>query len=125
MPTVHEVFGSRSDSNPLAYVVRPVQKQFVDALANPRFEAVVTHGTSKQGKSSLRRSVLPNEKCTFASASLDVNREGLYREVLHQAGVTGRRKRDLERKREVSGGISLNPLKWLGIGWPLDVKLDT
>jgi len=84
MPSVHEVFGSRSDSNPLAYVVRPVQKQFVDALENPRFEAIVIHGTSKQGKSSLRGACCRTRNATFASASLDVNREGLYREVLHR-----------------------------------------
>jgi hypothetical protein len=121
MPTTQEVFGSRTASNPLAYVVRGVEQQFNEALLNERFAAITIYGTSKQGKSSLRRNVLSDEACSLIRATLDVGREGLFRELLNQVGADGGTTRGVGNKDEHRGGLSLNPLKWLGVdlsaGW--------
>jgi hypothetical protein len=115
MPATREVFGSRTASNPLSYVVRNIEQQFKDALANERFAAIVIYGTSKQGKSSLRRSVLPDGACTIVRATLGVSREGLFREILNQAGAAGRTTRGVDKRTERNKGFSFNPLKWFGI----------
>jgi hypothetical protein len=114
MTTLAQVFGSRSSSNPLSYVVRDVEHQFRQALADDRFEAIVIYGTSRQGKSSLRRSVLPNEECTFVSAAIQMNREGLYKEILNQTGAEGKKKHEVATTNERTLSLRLNPLKWLG-----------
>jgi len=125
MPTVNDVFGTRGRGNPLAYVVRDVERQFKEALTNPVYEAVVLYGTSKQGKSSLRRSVLPNESCTFVTATNRMTREGLYREILNSAGARGKQTRETQKKTEAAGKLAFNPFKWLfGIKTPIDASVE-
>jgi hypothetical protein len=87
MSKTRDVFGSRTASNPLAYVVRGVERQFKDALSNERFAAIVIYGTSKQGKSSLRRS------------------------------ATGRTTPDTEEKVERRGGFSFNLTEMVWDRW--------
>jgi hypothetical protein len=123
MHTTSEVFGSRTASNPLAYVVRGIEQQFKDALSNERFAAIVIYGTSKQGKSSLRRSVLPDDKCTLIRATLAVSREGLFRELLNQAGAFGTTTRGVEEHVERRAGFSFNPLKWIGVEGIGDINI--
>lgn len=109
-PKVTDVFGIRPGTNPLSYVVRPVELAFRAALANPMYEALVIYGTSKQGKSSLRRHVLPDGRCTYVRPSLGIRREALYREILNQAGVAAGREEESEDTGERSWGFGFGSL---------------
>ncbi|MGH8604988.1 MAG: hypothetical protein ACREXR_20045, partial [Gammaproteobacteria bacterium] len=109
-----EVFGQNAQGNPLSYVTRNVEILFRQALENPGVEAIVVFGTSKQGKSSLRRSALPDDKCTFFPAASSITRAGLYKDVLDQAGAIGRVAREREVSKSCTWKTMLQPWLWFG-----------
>jgi hypothetical protein len=84
-PRVSEVFGLDRSANPLSYVERDIDDDFKAALQSGQFSVIVIFGTSKQGKSSLRRHVLPDQFCTFVSATAGMTQEKLYRSILNRA----------------------------------------
>jgi hypothetical protein len=94
---------------PISYVERKIDERFKSALTENEHSVIMVYGTSKQGKSSLRRHVLPSEFCTFVPAALNVTTEGLYREILNQAHVVGPIKTNVEWKAtaQASGGLDL------------------
>jgi hypothetical protein len=59
---VREVFGVNRQKNTLSYIERAIDGKFKDALQDGQYSAIVIYGTSKQGKSSLRRHVLPETR---------------------------------------------------------------
>jgi hypothetical protein len=84
---VAEVFGLDRGKNPLSYVVRQVEKDFLEALEEGTNVALVVHGTSKQGKSSLLRHALSDRPHISLDGNSGVPPEALYREMLNQCGV--------------------------------------
>lgn len=61
MTDARDVFGVNTRKNVLSYVERGVDQDFKDALSTDEYAVVVVYGTSKQGKSSLCRHILPRE----------------------------------------------------------------
>lgn len=85
MPKTNEVFGIRVEPV-LSYVDRPsVDDRFKAALAADHH--IVVYGSSKQGKTSLRQKLLPEEKCIVVRCSPKSTTESMYSSVLRQAGV--------------------------------------
>jgi hypothetical protein len=86
---LREVFGVNRQKNTLSYIERAVDHNFKKALQDGQYSVVVIYGTSKQGKSSLRRHVLPEPFCTFVPATHGMTQEMLYRNILNQAQAAG------------------------------------
>lgn len=110
---VGRVFGVDRHANPLSYVERSIDKEFKGALQDGQYSAIVIYGTSKQGKSSLRRNVLPEPFCTFVSATAGMTQEKLYRNILNQAKAAG--PLQFTKAGSVTGGgeIELKLPAWL------------
>ena len=108
-----QVFGGSSYANPLSYIVRDVERNFCRALKDDKYEVLVIYGTSKQGKSSLRRNVLPNDSCTFVTASQEVTREAIYREALNGVGASAKTTRESTSSVEKKFSIEINAPSWL------------
>src|SRR5712675_300396 len=83
-----DVFGLNERRNVLSHVRRDVEKNFAEALKDEANNAIVIYGTSKQGKTSLRRSLLPDASCIMLSCARETKLEAVYREALSQAGAT-------------------------------------
>lgn len=79
-----EVFGLRRDV-PLNYVARPeVDERFVLELASEKH--VVIYGSSKQGKTCLRKECLQEEDCITVQCSNTWNLRALHTGILKEAG---------------------------------------
>jgi hypothetical protein len=85
---LEDVFGLNERRNVLSYVTRDVEREFAKALKNEANNAIVIYGTSKQGKTSLRRSLLPDTSCITLSCTRETGLEAVYREALSQAGAS-------------------------------------
>jgi hypothetical protein len=111
-----DVFGLAAKKNPLSYVRRDVENDFEKILREDERICVVIYGTSKQGKTSLRRSVLPDERCITLSCSRHISVEAIYREALAQSGAEVNGIDVVEY--EVRGGIdsSKGLLSAIGLG---------
>ena len=108
-----DVFGRSSRSNPLSYIVRSVERDFREALGDEKYEVLVIYGTSKQGKSSLRRNVLPNGSCTFVSAGQNMSREALYRDALSEVGANIKTTHEHASTTETKFSIDVSGPPWL------------
>lgn len=85
MPKIEEVFGIRVEPV-LSYVTRSaVDEKFKTALDTDHH--VVVYGTSKQGKTSLRQKLLPENKCVIVRCSPKMTTESIYNAILRQADV--------------------------------------
>lgn len=111
---VESVFGRRSGANPLSYILRPVENSLRTALAESQYEAIVVYGSSKSGKSSLLRSVLPADRCTFVQATDSLDRTSLYNSILNRAGAIDTLVSLDETTDNVTRGFSLSPANWFG-----------
>ncbi|HEY7647165.1 MAG TPA: hypothetical protein VH858_19135 [Hyphomicrobiales bacterium] len=100
---LEDVFGLDRSRNPLSYVVRDIETNFVKALSNRKYIALVLHGASKQGKTSLLRHALNNSEIISLEGSVGDTTESLYREILAQCGVTQQTETN---KTSAAGGIS-------------------
>lgn len=77
MTLLSQVYGMNNTRNLLSYVERDIDLRFRDALANEGKSVIVIYGASKQGKSWLRRNILPMDYCVFVPASDGMTMEGL------------------------------------------------
>jgi hypothetical protein len=105
-------------------VKRDIEAQFQDALNNHGLAVIAIYGTSKQGKSSLRRSVLPADSCTFVQLTGSDTREGLFKEILNQAGAVGRSRQNVGGKVVHRFRFSLNPLTFFGLLGESNLSVD-
>lgn len=124
MTNVVEVFGINNTTNPLSYIERQIDQKFKDALLANEHSVIMIYGTSKQGKSSLRRNVLPDAFCTFVPASSGMTTSGLYREVLNQARVAGPITSEVEWKAAGEGNAELGVPAWLANLIKLSAKMQ-
>jgi len=103
-----DVFGLNEMENTLSYVKRPqLEAEFHDALRDKGAPVIVIYGSSKQGKSSLRRSVLSDDKCTMVSGANGMTPEGLYREVLNKANAHGKSETEHRSKAELEAMLEM------------------
>ncbi len=80
-----EVFGV-ARAIPLTYISRSyVDEKFINALS--RDKHIVLHGSSKQGKSCLRRQCLKGDGHVVVQCGNDMTREQIYELLLKQAGA--------------------------------------
>lgn len=124
MTNVVEVFGINNTANPLSYIERDIDQKFKDALLANEHSVIMIYGTSKQGKSSLRRHVLPDAFCTFVPAASGMTTSGLYREVLNQARVAGPIMTEVEWKASGEGSADLGVPAWLANLVKLSAKMQ-
>ncbi len=113
MTDARDVFGINTRKNVLSYVERQVDQDFKDALSTDEYAVVVVYGTSKQGKSSLCRHILPRPFCTFVAGASDTSFETLNREILAANGVSekGASTDETVRSWQASGEIAVP--EWL------------
>ena len=85
MPATNEVFGIRVEPV-LSYVTRAeVDDRFNAALGTDHH--IVVYGSSKQGKTSLRQKLLPDNKCITVRCAPKMSTQSLYSSILRQTGV--------------------------------------
>jgi hypothetical protein len=85
MPELHEVFGISTSIPKYTYVNRAgLDERFSYLLGSDRH--IVIYGPSKQGKTILRKKVLPEERCVVVPCRPDWTVENLYQEMLRQLG---------------------------------------
>jgi hypothetical protein len=85
MPTTNEVFGIRVEPV-LSYVTRDdVDDRFTTALATDHH--IVVYGSSKQGKTSLRQKLLPDNRCITVRCAPNMTTGSLYSSILRQTDV--------------------------------------
>lgn len=123
MTDARDVFGVNTRKNVLSYVERGVDQDFKDALSTDEYAVVVVYGTSKQGKSSLCRHILPREFCTFVAGASDTTFEALNREVLAANGVSEKADASEEQEKswQTSGEIAVP--EWLSTLISLPAKV--
>ena len=86
MPELHEVFGISTSIPVYTYVDRAgLDERFAYLLGTDRH--IVIYGPSKQGKTILRKKVLPEERCIVVPCRPDWTVENVYQEVLRQLGA--------------------------------------
>jgi hypothetical protein len=86
MPHLVDVFGITTSVPTYTYVDRAgLDGQFEHLLRSDRH--VVIYGASKQGKTSLRRKLLPERDCIVVPCKPEHKLEDLYREIRRQLGV--------------------------------------
>lgn len=113
---LEDVFGLNERRNVLSYVKRDVEREFEEALRSEANNAIVIYGTSKQGKTSLRRSLLPDTACITLSCTRETKLEAVYREALSQAGASIRDGNVVEYQVEIGAEIGGGLLSTLGLG---------
>ncbi|WP_374975027.1 hypothetical protein ACEYYH_14360 [Microbacterium trichothecenolyticum] len=123
--SVHDVFGV-SRGIPANYVRREeVDAVFLDALAQNKH--VVVHGSSKQGKTSLRKQILPDPERILVICRRGWNLGDLHTAILKAAGyvVEGTTTRTtgggFKIRAEVKAGIKLPLVGELGGGGGTDM----
>jgi hypothetical protein len=85
MPKLNEVFGIGTSVPTYTYVNRSgLDEKFRYLLSTDRH--IVIHGSSKQGKTILRKKNLPFEDSIIVQCSTSTTRSGLYKEILGQVG---------------------------------------
>ncbi|MDA8021283.1 MAG: hypothetical protein MPN21_27935, partial [Thermoanaerobaculia bacterium] len=108
-----DVFGL-SRKLPKTYTMRDgVDDLFVESLGSDKH--VVVHGSSKQGKTCLRKQHLSDDECIVVQCTRDVSKPKLYEAILKSAGVSlevGSVKRESRVSKvsgdgEVDGGVPL------------------
>jgi hypothetical protein len=109
-----EVYGISRKGVPRTYVTRPdVDDRFIDEIT--RDQHIVIYGSSKQGKSSLLRTVLNEDDYVAIQCAIDWDKEAVYRVLLKEIGIavvqtetdhkSGTRELSAEVKAE--GGVPL------------------
>jgi hypothetical protein len=102
-PELHEVFGISTSIPQYTYVDRlGLDERFSYLLRTDRH--IVIYGPSKQGKTILRKKVLPEDRCVVVPCRPDWTVENIYSEVLRQLGAT----LDVTEKSTMLTGGSLN-----------------
>jgi acetylglutamate kinase len=85
MPKLVEVYGN-SRGIPLTYEARvSVDERFVNDLT--REKHIILHGGSKQGKTTLRKSILKEEECVIVQCTRDTTRSSIYEMILKKAEI--------------------------------------
>src|SRR5262245_25170249 len=115
MVALTEVFGLNRSKNPLSYVIRDIERDFISALDDPAYVALIVHGMSKQGKSSLLRSVLPERAHVMLEGNRSTPAESLYREMLNQCNVMLETGTGTKGNGEIEAGLRWFKVK-LGLG---------
>lgn len=117
MPRTEEVFGIRAEPV-LSYLVRAdVDERFRAALATD--DHIVVYGSSKQGKTSLRQKLLPDNKCVIVRCGPKMTTQSIYSSVLRQTGV---KIQTIETKESTIGGKVATKvgfkamIPWIGSG---------
>jgi hypothetical protein len=113
---LEDVFGLNESRNVLSYVERDVEREFAEALRSEANNAIVIYGTSKQGKTSLRRSQLPDSSCIILSCTRDTGLEAVYREALSQAGARIKDGNVVEYEGELQLEVGGGLLAAIGMG---------
>ncbi|MCP1996320.1 hypothetical protein [Flavobacterium sp. HSC-61S13] len=108
-----DVFGIQRDL-PLNYIVREVDSIFKDAL--DRKHHVVIFGSSKQGKTSLRKKNLNPEEYIVVHCDNKMDLYNLNVNILKQAGFTVQ----VSETKSISGKAKVK----VGFGWNLFAKAD-
>jgi hypothetical protein len=109
--SVYEVFGVSRDVPPNYAVREKVDAAFVDALTQNKH--IVIHGSSKQGKTSLRKYTLADEDYVIVTCSNKWSLRDLHTAILKAAGyvVEGTTTRttggDYKIRAEIRGGLKL------------------
>lgn len=86
MPQLKEVFGISSSVPTYTYVDRQgLDGRFAYLLDTDRH--IVIYGSSKQGKTSLRRKQLPEDQCVVVPCRPDFTIESIYDEIRRQLGA--------------------------------------
>src|SRR4051812_39967971 len=99
MPLLEEVFGIRTKPV-LSYTPRDqVDGRFRNALDSDHH--IIIYGSSKQGKTALRQTHLPDAQCVIIRCSPKSSVEAIYTSLVRQAGV---RITSFESQKELSGG---------------------
>ena len=87
MVKLSRVFGITSSIPEYTYINRSrLDERFKYLLDTEKH--IVIHGTSKQGKTVLRKKNLPEEKCIIVRCRYDFKLESLYEDILRQLNVT-------------------------------------
>jgi len=85
MPKTNEVFGIRVEPV-LSYVARDiVDGTFKQAIGSDHH--VVVYGSSKQGKTSLRQTYVPDKNCAIIRCAPNMQPKNVYNSLLRQTGV--------------------------------------
>jgi hypothetical protein len=113
---LEDVFGLNERRNVLSHVTRDVQKEFAAALKDEANNAIVIYGTSKQGKTSLRRSLLPDSSSIILSCTRETKLEAVYREALSQAGARIHDGNIVEYEQGIEAEVGGGLLTTFGIG---------
>jgi hypothetical protein len=86
VPSLKEVFGISSSVPTYTYVDRQgLDGRFAYLLETDRH--IVIYGSSKQGKTSLRRKQLPESECVVVPCRPDFTIESIYGEIRRQLGI--------------------------------------
>ncbi|RYZ78798.1 MAG: hypothetical protein EOP06_28410, partial [Proteobacteria bacterium] len=106
----------------LSYVTRTdVDDRFTAALATDHH--IVVYGSSKQGKTSLRQKLLPDNRCITVRCAPKMTTESLYSSILRQAGV---RIQTVETKETSIGGKITTKVGFKAcIPWLSEAKVET
>jgi hypothetical protein len=102
-----DVFGLNRFANPLSYVVRPVEESFKVCLIDNSVVVVVVYGMSKQGKTSLLRHALPDDRRIFAHCNRNDTLQSIFKNLLNKCGI----QQDASQTSGVNGEASV------GVGW--------
>lgn len=106
MPNLKEVFGISSSVPTYTYVDRQgLDGRFAYLLQTDRH--IVIYGSSKQGKTSLRRKQLPEGDCVVVPCRPDFTVENLYQEIRRQLGANELVEQRTMRMREGSAKAEL------------------
>lgn len=121
MPRTDQVFGIRAEPV-LSYVTRQaVDDKFKAALVGDSH--IVVYGSSKQGKTSLRQKLLPDNRCVIVRCAPKMTTESIYSSVLRQTGV---KIQTIETKASVVGGKVTTTLGFKAmIPWIGGAKAET
>lgn len=104
---LNEVFGISPKIPKYNYVDRNnLDRRFKDLMTSGSH--LVIHGSSKQGKTVIRRKNLPDDRCIIIPCRLELTLSEIYAEILRQAGVgiPTEIKEQLTGGMEAKGGIS-------------------
>lgn len=104
VPLLNEVFGIMQKVPPYTYVDRAgLDLRLEYHLGTDRH--IVIYGASKQGKTSLRRRGLPDEKTVVVRCRLTMKLEDLYSTLLQNLGVYAPKERS--KTRSVTGKVAV------------------
>jgi hypothetical protein len=97
-----DVYGT-SRSVPLTYVQRPqVDERFLNDIT--RDKHIVVHGSSKQGKTCLRKNQLKDTEYVVVQCTRDTTRASLYEMILKHAGISS----SVTQEKTVKGTLKVH-----------------